>query len=172
MGPHQGTMTSPWRGTNPMLCSMCQYGVDATRSTAAHWEFWIDVGGTFTDCIARTPDAKLVTRKLLSTGVTKGKVAQPLGYHQFIDPDRPNDPPRFWVGYQARFLDDSGQATRIGKVAEFDHLTGTITLDEQFSGELSGGTHYELASGEEAPIVAIRYLMGLRFDEPIPKVSV
>ena len=31
------------------------------------WEFWIDRGGTFTDCIARAPDGRLVTAKLLSS---------------------------------------------------------------------------------------------------------
>ena len=35
---------------------------------AASWRFWIDVGGTFTDCIARLPDGRLRTHKLLSTG--------------------------------------------------------------------------------------------------------
>ncbi|WP_433626002.1 hydantoinase B/oxoprolinase family protein [Nocardia sp. CA-120079] len=30
------------------------------------WQFWIDRGGTFTDVVARRPDGKLVTHKLLS----------------------------------------------------------------------------------------------------------
>jgi len=30
------------------------------------WQFWIDRGGTFTDIVARTPDGRLVTHKLLS----------------------------------------------------------------------------------------------------------
>ncbi|MEJ5212142.1 MAG: hydantoinase/oxoprolinase N-terminal domain-containing protein, partial [Burkholderiales bacterium] len=30
------------------------------------WEFWIDRGGTFTDIVARRPDGRLVTHKLLS----------------------------------------------------------------------------------------------------------
>lgn len=30
------------------------------------WQFWIDRGGTFTDIVARRPDGKLVTHKLLS----------------------------------------------------------------------------------------------------------
>jgi 5-oxoprolinase (ATP-hydrolysing) len=30
------------------------------------WNFWIDRGGTFTDVIARTPEGKLIARKLLS----------------------------------------------------------------------------------------------------------
>jgi 5-oxoprolinase (ATP-hydrolysing) len=37
-----------------------------SRSTAGHWEFWIDRGGTFTDVIGRTPEGKLVAHKLLS----------------------------------------------------------------------------------------------------------
>ncbi len=30
------------------------------------WQFWIDRGGTFTDIVARTPDRKIITHKLLS----------------------------------------------------------------------------------------------------------
>src|SRR3954466_9260721 len=30
------------------------------------WQFWIDRGGTFTDIVARDPDGRLSTRKLLS----------------------------------------------------------------------------------------------------------
>ena len=30
------------------------------------WQFWIDRGGTFTDVVARGPDGRLHTRKLLS----------------------------------------------------------------------------------------------------------
>jgi 5-oxoprolinase (ATP-hydrolysing) len=30
------------------------------------WQFWIDRGGTFTDIVARSPEARLMTRKLLS----------------------------------------------------------------------------------------------------------
>ncbi len=32
----------------------------------AHWNFWIDRGGTFTDIVARAPDGTLKTHKLLS----------------------------------------------------------------------------------------------------------
>ncbi len=30
------------------------------------WHFWIDRGGTFTDVVARTPDGRILARKLLS----------------------------------------------------------------------------------------------------------
>ena len=32
----------------------------------ADWQFWIDRGGTFTDIVARGPDGRLSTHKLLS----------------------------------------------------------------------------------------------------------
>jgi 5-oxoprolinase (ATP-hydrolysing) len=35
-------------------------------SPKARWQFWIDRGGTFTDIVARSPDGKLITYKLLS----------------------------------------------------------------------------------------------------------
>ena len=35
-------------------------------SPKAGWQFWIDRGGTFTDIVARSPDGKLITHKLLS----------------------------------------------------------------------------------------------------------
>ena len=39
----------------------------------ARWEFWIDVGGTFTDCLARAPYGEIRRLKLLSSGVFKGQ---------------------------------------------------------------------------------------------------
>ncbi len=37
-----------------------------TPSEHKRWQFWIDRGGTFTDIVARRPDGRLVTAKLLS----------------------------------------------------------------------------------------------------------
>jgi 5-oxoprolinase (ATP-hydrolysing) len=34
--------------------------------TKAYWQFWIDRGGTFTDIVARAPDGRILTHKLLS----------------------------------------------------------------------------------------------------------
>ena len=37
-----------------------------TRAASQRWQFWIDRGGTFTDIVARRPDGRLITHKLLS----------------------------------------------------------------------------------------------------------
>ncbi|QDU43410.1 Acetophenone carboxylase gamma subunit [Symmachiella dynata] len=136
------------------------------------WEFWIDVGGTFTDCIARDPDGKLLQLKLLSSGVTKGRVDAADGASSFVDPGRSDDPPGFWNGYEIRFLDDSGAAMHVGVIDEFENSTGRLTLQQTLPADIVPGTNYELTGGEESPIVAIRYLLGVGLGDPIPEVSV
>ena len=41
--------------------------VDPLAGGASGWSFWIDRGGTFTDCIGRAPNGRIVTCKLLSS---------------------------------------------------------------------------------------------------------
>lgn len=40
--------------------------MDTANDALAGWRFWIDRGGTFTDIVARAPDGRLSSRKLLS----------------------------------------------------------------------------------------------------------
>ena len=39
-----------------------------------HWKIWIDTGGTFTDCLATSPEGRETRLKVLSNGVLRGKV--------------------------------------------------------------------------------------------------
>ena len=41
-------------------------GRSSGEPSASGWQFWIDRGGTFTDVVARRPDGRTVTHKLLS----------------------------------------------------------------------------------------------------------
>ena len=124
------------------------------------WEFWIDVGGTFTDCIARSPNDDLVTVKVLSSGTTKGQVESILDDKRFTDSSRLDDPPKFWVGYQLRILSETGAVISTAEVSDFDHADGTLTLAQPISEPIHSGTRYELSSSEEAPILAIRTVSG------------
>ncbi len=136
------------------------------------WQFWIDVGGTFTDCLACTPDNTFRPIKVLSSGITKGRVESVATDDAFADPIRRDDPPRFWVGYEIRFLDHDGVTLASARVAEFDSATGSLTLDAPLPAAVQPGTRYELSAGEESPILAIRYALGLTLDAPFPPVSV
>ena len=136
------------------------------------WEFWIDVGGTFTDCIARSPDDRLVECKVLSSGVTKRRVGEVLGPVRFCDSSSTHDPADFWIGYELRFLDFQGQTCFVSQVTAFDARTGAFTTAALLPETLEPGTKFELASGEESPILAIRTVLALRLEENIPPISV
>ncbi|HUY91027.1 MAG TPA: hydantoinase B/oxoprolinase family protein [Pirellulales bacterium] len=136
------------------------------------WEFWIDVGGTFTDCFAKRPDGTLERRKLLSSGATKGAAQAGSTRGQIFDPARAVDPQGFWNGCRLQVLGADGQVQASATVAEFDREGGKLTLAEPLAVEPRPGQRYELTTGEEAPIVAIRHLLGLARSEPIPPVVV
>ena len=48
------------------------------------WQFWIDRGGTFTDIVARDPDGRLSTHKLLSENPERYKDAAIAGIKSFL----------------------------------------------------------------------------------------
>ncbi len=135
------------------------------------WEFWIDVGGTFTDCLARAPDGRVLTRKVLSSGVTKGTVTSAGPTDRFCDEARRGDPDDFWRGYEVRFA-GAGSQTPSARVTTFDGTAGTFTLDPPLPHPLELRTRYELASGEDAPLLAIRQVLGLPLDQPLPPLVV
>jgi 5-oxoprolinase (ATP-hydrolysing) len=58
------------------------------------WQFWIDRGGTFTDVVARAPDGRLSTRKLLSENPARYDDAALAGIRQTLGlaPDAPIPP--------------------------------------------------------------------------------
>ncbi|MEU6427079.1 hydantoinase B/oxoprolinase family protein [Microbispora sp. NPDC046973] len=49
------------------------------------WQFWVDRGGTFTDVVARCPDGRLVTRKLLSENPARYPDAAVAGIRALLD---------------------------------------------------------------------------------------
>ncbi len=55
------------------------------------WQFWIDRGGTFTDIVARQPDGKLITHKLLSENPEQYRDAAVAGIRHLLGlaPDAP-----------------------------------------------------------------------------------
>ena len=64
------------------------------------WQFWIDVGGTFTDCIGVAPDGFQRQFKTLSSGVTRGAVGSVGSKRSFSDPARSGDPGGFWTAHR------------------------------------------------------------------------
>ncbi|NUS12770.1 MAG: 5-oxoprolinase [Streptomyces sp.] len=53
--------------------------------TDRRWQFWVDRGGTFTDVVARSPDGRLRTRKLLSDDPARYRDAAVAGIRLLLD---------------------------------------------------------------------------------------
>ncbi|HET6879579.1 MAG TPA: hydantoinase B/oxoprolinase family protein [Pirellulales bacterium] len=136
------------------------------------WEFWIDVGGTFTDCFARLPDGTLRRHKLLSSGVTKGAVRERSGRSVLVDPSRRVDPAGFWNGFGVRLLSTEGETLAEATVDSFDATRGEFVFRQPLRADPLLGQAYELHGDTEAPILAIRYLLGLPAEAAIPPVRV
>ena len=157
------------------------------------WQFWIDVGGTFTDCIGLAPDGTERQHKTLSSGVVKGVVGPSSSVGQIVDPRRSHDPNGVWTGYDVRIDQEEG----VCRVGAFHQGVLRIETDktpesplspskdrrlaDRGSGgfrEVSGmttpvrGTPYELFSNEPAPLVAIRYLLGCSRFDSLPAIDV
>ncbi|MFN5529402.1 MAG: hydantoinase/oxoprolinase N-terminal domain-containing protein, partial [Planctomycetaceae bacterium] len=135
------------------------------------WEFWIDVGGTFTDCVARTPAGELRQCKVLSSGVTKGWASERQGTDRLYDAGRLGEPDGFWVGYTLRLLSPQGDCLYSSLVTRCDGRSGLLTCAAQLP-PCEFPVHYELSAGEEAPILAIRRLLNVPLAQAIPPVSV
>lgn len=138
--------------------------------TAAQTEFWIDVGGTFTDCLAKAPDGSLRRHKLLSSGITKGRVGRDSTLECLVDLARRKDPANFWAGWQLSILGDDGRELERATVVSFDPSSGRLQLRGLPSPPALGAS-YELRCDLDAPVIAIRYLFGLSLAEPVPAIA-
>ncbi len=165
--------------------------------TPPSWQFFIDVGGTFTDVVARRPDGVVVTHKQLSSGAVRGVVEEVFPDGTVCDARRMGDPAGIWEGYDWSLVQADGNVVFAGTVDSFDSTQGALVVAEHAreldrrveqvaferprglkpaarlaAGESWKGLTYELRSAEPAPVAAIRYLMGRRLGEPIGPVEV
>ena len=125
------------------------------------WKFWIDVGGTFTDCVAESPDGQSFFHKTLSSGVVKGRAEAGSNTHTIVDTRRSDDLTGVWTGYEIR-VGGQIETVRSSKPGALTIAKATVTP----------GRDYELVSPESAPLVAIRYLLGRSLNEELPPIDV
>ncbi|TWT56705.1 Acetophenone carboxylase gamma subunit [Thalassoglobus neptunius] len=134
------------------------------------WQFWIDVGGTFTDCVARSPDGILRTHKTLSSGAIKGQIDSIQG-NQFSDRTRCSDPSDFWIGWNFSLFNARGEQFFQSKIESFSASDGSFLLADPFPEEASAGHRYELTCGLEAPVICIRQILELPLHKELPPIT-
>ncbi|MCB0552548.1 MAG: hydantoinase B/oxoprolinase family protein [Phaeodactylibacter sp.] len=115
------------------------------------WQIWIDTGGTFTDCIAISPEGQTQRIKVLSSSCLRGRLldrTSPASYR--ISHNWPINEDIF-SGYTFRLL---GQSQSTVRVLDTGLKNGILRLSEDLP--LSQPTGFEISTGEEAPVLAAR----------------
>ncbi len=128
------------------------------------WSFWIDVGGTFTDCLARSPSGQRHSIKVLSSAVTKGVLQQSGRQNQFFDSGQRSKCVGFWNGVTVCFLNDLGELLCQARVVSFE--SGQFECDAL--APLPAGTKYELRPAIRAPLLAIHTIVNVPIEHPLP----
>ena len=131
------------------------------------WQFWLDVGGTFTDCIACRPDSTLLRRKVLSSAVTKGRLNIGFRACVFAEPGE-EFVENFWAGYTLRVYAEGGRLIGEAQVTSSSLRPEGLRLGTADIDWPPYARGYELVSPEDAPLLAIRLFLGLSLDQPIP----
>jgi len=136
----------------------------------ARWQFWIDVGGTFTDCVARTPAGQMLRRKVLSSATVKATVVEGSNRKQLVVAGLPSITTNsFWRNYRLRLLNERGEVElEAGIASSALGDSPAIELDRPLAMPLRTGQSIEIVSPEPAPLLALRLFLGLRLDEAIP----
>lgn len=130
------------------------------------WQILIDTGGTFTDCIALSPDGKVVREKVLSIGSLRGTLLEKKDkgtfkfFHKWhLDRD-------IFKNYKFKVL---GHNQKTFKILGIDFSNDTLEIDGDF--ELEGESDFEITAGEEAPVLATRLITQTALDEEFPAIK-
>ncbi len=127
----------------------------------------MDVGGTFTDCLARDPQGNYLRRKVLSHGAWRSSGSVELQTARVMLPHKPDFPGELLIGYSLRWLHSAHFSEE--KIIDWEPDTCSYLLDKAFT-ETIEAAEFEVFSGEESPLLAARLLTGTRLYEPLPPI--
>ena len=131
------------------------------------WKIWVDTGGTFTDCIAITPQGNFKRLKVLSNSVLRGKiVAQPDSRTLKVE--------LYWPIQKDIFKNFSiailGSKIISLKIQAVNFEENIITLTVPMKGKFNDHT-IEITSHEEVPVLAARLLTETSLEQAFPSIE-
>ncbi len=136
------------------------------QDNRANWQIWIDTGGTFSDCIAISPEGEMIRIKVLSSSAIRGTLTgrKAPGVYTFRHNWRFTGNP--FPGFTGFLLQNPGDRFR---VLALDTDLMEVQLDRDFL--LEEAADFELFTGEEAPVLAARLATGTPPDKDLPPID-
>jgi len=133
------------------------------------WKIYIDTGGTFTDCIALSPDGEIFRSKVLSSSALRASVEGKIDAKTWKIRQQWNAPDQFINGFRVSVPGADLQGTPI--VKSFDAGQSIIRINQSLHTIDLRNQTIEFRSDEEAPILASRLVTKTIPGHPLPKIE-
>lgn len=131
------------------------------------WIIAIDTGGTFTDCIAQSPQGKVSRLKILSSSVLRGKYKlDSLGKGFKIEQNWDYSGADIFSGFLFRKIGEE----ETGVVKYLNIAEGWLELVEPTL-KIDAEGEFEIYTEEEAPVLAIRLITQTAIGQAFPSVD-
>ncbi len=133
------------------------------------WNIWIDTGGTFTDCIAYSPEGEIKRAKVLSSGNVRAQLTEKVSPACFrIRHSWPVEKDIF-EGYTFRFLQEDEKSRQPLFIQKTDLQNNLIWLNQEIPFEQA--VDFELTAFEEAPVLGARMITQTPLKEKLPPME-
>ncbi|MEM1137194.1 MAG: hydantoinase B/oxoprolinase family protein [Bacteroidota bacterium] len=133
-----------------------------------HWKIWADTGGTFTDCIATSPEHNTKRIKLLSDSSLKGTFRKQVDSNAFKADFNWDVPQDIFADYELHFPVISDKIFTIEKV---DLVQKVIYLTKSLPTNFPPNTLFSITAYEEAPVMAARMATGTTLKKSLPPLE-
>lgn len=142
----------------------------AEKPAGLNWvEAWVDVGGTFTDCLVKIPGVGIRRGKTLSTGVVPVSVKW-LDDRQAQIPELSEDGEGFWRGASLCGRDACG-AKLFQTSIQHSFPGGRIVLTDSLGAMRAPMSTAEILCHREAPVLMVHRLLQVPLLESLPPVA-
>lgn len=120
------------------------------------WSFYVDTGGTFTDCLGCSPDGKWFRAKVLSRGSLSAEAVEQTSDRTLKISKTDNWPEDFPVGFTLKVAGEENFSTRINR---WDASSLQLILQDSLPAGVDLPIAIELGSGWEAPVLGMRLIL-------------
>ena len=130
----------------------------------------IDTGGTFTDCIATTPDGEILRQKVLSSSSLRAHIKRVISPTEIEISSNWGVSKDLFDGYEFRILGLNQDPITISK---FNPLINRIILESNIQVDgIEEKALFEITANEEAPVLCARLITETRLDQPLPEMEI
>ena len=130
----------------------------------------IDTGGTFTDCIASTPDGRILRRKVLSSSSLRANIIRVISSREIEISSNWGVTSDLFTGYSFRLLEIDLPPV---VVKQFNPLNNRMVLEPGIPDHLlAQQSLFEITAYEEAPVLCARLITQTPLSQPFPEMEI